>query len=156
VQYSGGALVRALLDRAVTHSDPSRDGEVPPAAMADYTNTHSVLMDLNAGCAPPEGPSSSTEALSRRSEMPGVLIPFSLLQNRYRAAKLELFLNPDPRRGVEGFVAGVSRVLSDGAKGRRWSEAMYSEWLPVRERWGYMMGMEGEEDDRSVQCRAFF
>ena len=68
--------------------------------MADYTNAHSVLMDLNAGCAPPEGPSSSTEVPSRRSEIPRVLSPLSLLQNRYRAAKLELFLNPDPRRAV--------------------------------------------------------
>jgi len=73
---------------------------VPPAAMADYTNAHSVLMDLNAGCALSEGPSSSTEAPLRRSETPRALSPLSLLQNRYRAAKLELFLNPDPRRAV--------------------------------------------------------
>ena len=104
MQYSGGALVRALLDWAATHFDPSRDEEVPPAAMANYTNTHSILMDLNAGCAPPEGPSSSTEALLCCSEIPGVLIPFSLLKNLYQAAKIELFLNPDPRRVVEVFL----------------------------------------------------
>jgi len=68
--------------------------------MVDYTNAYSVLMDLSDGCAPPEGPSSSTEVPSRRLEIPRVLIPLSLLQNCYQAAKLELFLNPDPRRAV--------------------------------------------------------
>ena len=54
------------------------------------------------------------------------------------------------REGVEGVVAGVSCVLSAGARGCRWSEAVYSEWLPVRERWGCMIGMEEEEDTRTI------
>ena len=100
MQYSSDALVHALLNWAATHSDPSRDEELPPKTMTDYTNAHSVMMGLHAGCAPLEGSSSSTEIPLRCLEIPRVLIALSLLQNRYQAAKLELFLNLDPRRAV--------------------------------------------------------
>ena len=68
--------------------------------MANYTNAYLVPTDMNVRCTPLKGPYSSTKAPLRCSEMPRVLIPLSLLQNYHRAAKLELFLNPDPRRAV--------------------------------------------------------
>ena len=119
---------RALLDGTATHSDPLRDREVPPAAIANYINADLVLMDLNAGCSPPEGSSLSMEAPLRCSEMPRVLSTLStssLLQNRYQDANLGLFLDLDPRRAVgelRDFFARVSPVLSAGARSRQCSE----------------------------------
>lgn len=95
LRYTGDALVRALLDRAAAH--PTDDG-ISPAATGDYAHAHSVLAELNKGCAAAVvgvgGPGP------RRSELPWVMDPLGSLQNRYWAAKLELFLNPDPRRAV--------------------------------------------------------
>jgi len=79
VQYSGDALVSLLLDTA---SSSQRENAI---MMGLYTGAHSILKEL-------------LSSKQQQKLLQNDYAPLNQLQNRYKAAKLELFLYPDPRK----------------------------------------------------------